>query len=161
MKFQKIYCFQEYCSSVFPASSCSFRLYPRMSWLCRRPIHIYLTRVLGSDSLYPCVLDALWVSQRQSVRVVIDAKFQSRQVESHKLQSMWWWSGSMRISIPIHCGFIAYLLFAHGKHFTNNIYTSHALVFGSFSSVLLVNAVFGVEQQWIWSGHSMSMAPML
>lgn len=103
-----------------------------------------LPRVLGSDCLYPCVQDALWVSQRQTVRAVTDAKFKSRQAESHKLPSMRCWSGSMPIFIPIHCGFIAYLFLARGKHFPNNIYTSHALACGSFSSVLLVNAVFGL-----------------
>lgn len=50
----------------------------------------------------------------------------------------------MPISIPIHCGFIAYLFLARGKHFPNNIYISYALVCGSFSSALLANAVFGL-----------------
>ena len=83
--------------------------------------------VLGSDCLYTCVLDALWVSQRETVRALTDAKFRSLQVESHKLQSVQRWSGSVLISIPIHCGFIAYLFLAHGKHFPNNIYSSRAL----------------------------------
>lgn len=83
--------------------------------------------VLGSDCLYTCVLDALWVSQRETVRALTDAKFKSLQVESHKLQSVQRWSGSVLISIPIHCGFIAYLFLAHGKHFPNNIYSSQAL----------------------------------
>lgn len=40
--------------------------------------------------------------------------------------------------------FIAYLFLAHSKHFPNNIYISHALAYASFSSVLLVNTVFGL-----------------
>lgn len=100
--------------------------------------------LLGSDCLYPCVLDTLWVSQRQTVRPVTDAKFKSHREESHKLPSMQCWSGSMPISILIHCGFIAYLFLACGKHFPNNIYISHAQACGSFSSVLLVNTVFGL-----------------
>lgn len=109
--------------------------------------------VLGSDCLYPCVLDALWVSQKQTVRAGTDAKFKSRQGESHKLPSMQCWNGSMLISIPIHCGFIAYLSPACGKHFPNNIYISHALACGSFSLVLLVNAVFGLGSTLVmtWS----------
>ena len=48
----------------------------------------------------------------------------------------------MQISIPIYCGFIAYLFLPRGKQFPNNIYISHALVCGSFSFALIVNAVF-------------------
>ena len=100
-----------------------------------------LLLVLDSDCLFPRVLDALWVSQSQTVRALTDAKFKSRQTERHKLLSMQCRSGSTPISILIHCGFTAYLFLARGKHFPNNIYTSHALACGSLSSV---NAVFGL-----------------
>lgn len=36
-----------------------------------------LPGVLGNDCLYACMLDALGVSQRQTVRAVINAKFKS------------------------------------------------------------------------------------
>lgn len=85
------------------------------------------------------MLDALWISQRQPVRAVTHAKFKFRQVKSHKLPSM-----LKQLHAPIHCGFIAYLFLAHGKHFPNNIYISYALAYVSFSSVLLVNVVFGL-----------------
>lgn len=102
-------------------------------------------RLFGSDCLFACVLDALRVSQSQTVRALTDAKFKSHQGESHKLPSMQQQRGTVPISIPIHCGFIAYLFLACSKHFPHNIYSTCALVCGSFSSVCLVNAVFGLS----------------
>lgn len=142
MKFQKIYS----CILFIPFSSIFLllMLYPRISWLCTYPIHICFNLSIREWFFVPL---RAWCSVGFS-----EAGFESGnecQVpispsRSHKLPSMWWWSGSMLISIPVHCGFIAYLLLARGKHFPNNIYISHALVCGSFSSVLLVNVMFGL-----------------
>lgn len=79
------------------------------------------------------------------MREIAHAKSQSRQAASHKLSSVWCWSGFVLTSIPIHWGFVAYLFLAHGKRSTNNIYITYHVAWGSFSSFFHVRTVFGLE----------------